>query len=788
MTLLQSGLAKSLAEDYTIDQSLRIEKSSRLTKTLAGDGNKTTWTWSGWTKNAFDWSSTADNTLFSAIHTSGAASGRLNAYFRGQLPDTYFEISQYQGSYSTQMATNAVYRDPGAWLHVVVVWDTDNGVTADNIRIWINGERITSFRTENLPSDGEESSINEADCTQAVGAIAGDDTSSIASYLAEVHFIDGIALDADSFGETDSTTNQWKPIEYSGSYGTNGFYQKYAATELANSFEDSSDFEDLTFTPSTSLTVDYLIVAGGGGGSTGNNYNGGGGAGGYRTGTGVSVTAQDYTIVVGSGGVGGSATYDDGGDSSALGFSATGGGGKYSSATSRSGGSGAGGYGYSSGATGGTGNAGSYSPVEGYNGGTGGGPNNGGGGGGGGSAGVGTAGNDGRNGSSGTGNAAGGDGGAGTSTDFNGASTYYAAGAGGAGGWVDNPGGGHTAGQGAHGSDGTGYSSTGYGMGGGRNSTGGAGTNGVVMIKYANASAQATGGTITSYTDGGTTYQVHTFTVGHSAHTITAVGDVANTRAQQKYGDSSIYFDGSGDYLTAPDSSDWDVFGSSSDDWTIDFYVKHSDHVGSETYIGQTEDSSNYWNIGHYHSGGIWFGVKQGGSWIIDSSDPSYGPEITDTNWHHVALCKVANEYGIYLDGAQGDYVDDSSTDTLSGLLGIGTSTWDGTSRDFDGYMDQIRIQSSNVFSASPNVGNTDTITVPTAQPSADSDTKLLINSNWDGGLGLDSSGEGNSFTPSGLVATDQMEDSPTNNFATINPLDGNGAYSEGNLKVVTPA
>ena len=57
-----------------------------------------------------------------------------------------------------------------------------------------------------------------------------------------------------------------------------------------------------TFTPTSSFSVDYLVVAGGGGG--GSRIGGGGGAGGYRTGT-KSVSAQAYTIVVGAGGAGG---------------------------------------------------------------------------------------------------------------------------------------------------------------------------------------------------------------------------------------------------------------------------------------------------------------------------------------------------------------------------------------------------------------------------------------------------------------------------------------------------
>jgi len=253
MAIFPGSAIPSAAEDYTIDQSVRIEKGSVLTKTFASDGDRTAWTWSGWTKNAFDWSSTADNALFSAIHPSGAASGRFNAYFRGELPGNYFEISQYGGSYTTQVATNASYRDPGAWLHVVVVWDSDNGVEADRARIYINGERITSLLKTNYPSSGEESSINDDACVQAVGAIDGVSDSAIASYLAEVYFIDGQALDADSFGETDSDTNQWKPKDASGlTFGTNGFYLK---------FQDSAALGDDSSGNTNDFAVTNLVAS-----------------------------------------------------------------------------------------------------------------------------------------------------------------------------------------------------------------------------------------------------------------------------------------------------------------------------------------------------------------------------------------------------------------------------------------------------------------------------------------------------------------------------------------------
>ena len=75
----------------------------------------------------------------------------------------------------------------------------------------------------------------------------------------------------------------------------------------------------------------------------------------------------------------------------------------------------------------------------------------------------------------------------------------------------------------------------------------------------------------------------------------------------------------------------------------------------------------------------------------------------------------------------------------------------------------------------------------------SDANTLLLIHSDYTGGLGADSSGNYNNFAATNLVATDQMIDTPTNNFCTMNPLVTPNhemtyviEFTEGNLKVGT--
>jgi hypothetical protein len=50
--------------------------------------------------------------------------------------------------------------------------------------------------------------------------------------LADIHFIDGQALDPSSFGEFD-TNGVWQPIAYAGSYGTNGFHLPFSDNSTA---------------------------------------------------------------------------------------------------------------------------------------------------------------------------------------------------------------------------------------------------------------------------------------------------------------------------------------------------------------------------------------------------------------------------------------------------------------------------------------------------------------------------------------------------------------------------
>jgi hypothetical protein len=264
---------------------------------------------------------------------------------------------------------------------------------------------------------------------------------------------------------------------------------------------------------------------------------------------------------------------------------------------------------------------------------------------------------------------------------------------------------------------------------------------------------------------------------GDTGHGLTANGEVTISTSAEKYGTASSKFDptGNNDYWTIADHADWDL----QTNFTIDLWVKHTDHVGDEVYVAHVEDGNNKWIFQHVHGTGLQFFVQSAAANIVTLS----GGEIADTDWHHVAMCKVGNEYGLYLDGTQTAYISDSDTDTFAGELMIGAQS--GGADPHDGYIDDIRIYHGNPFSAAPNGTPDDTITTPTTAHTSDSNTKLLLDFN-----GLDFAGRKDEFRVSKGAARWTTNFTPPTSPYPIDLSDSGGGdiyeiatpYSSGHL------
>ena len=211
--------ASGAGGDYEIEQSLRFDegRETRLIRTPTTNGSATTWTWSAWVKRS-ELSNAAQSTLFAAGVYNGSST---HLHFAG---DNTLHFYQYDGGYKFREESTQVFRDTSAWYHIVAVVDTTNGTAADRIKLYVNGVQITSFANVLNPNQNQATFMNLTANKHYIGDFdRSGDGDEFGGYLAEVNFIDGQALTPDSFGET-GTYNEWKPIEYAGTYGTNGFY------------------------------------------------------------------------------------------------------------------------------------------------------------------------------------------------------------------------------------------------------------------------------------------------------------------------------------------------------------------------------------------------------------------------------------------------------------------------------------------------------------------------------------------------------------------------------------
>jgi hypothetical protein len=123
------------------------------------------------------------------------------------------------------LTTGQSFRDPSAWYHIVLSVDT-TASAGSRVKLYINGSQVSLTINTELGSSAD-TWMNSA-TQHYIGKDASGASQYYDGYITEINFIDGQALTPSSFGETDSITGRWKAKAYGGTYGTNGFYLKFA--------------------------------------------------------------------------------------------------------------------------------------------------------------------------------------------------------------------------------------------------------------------------------------------------------------------------------------------------------------------------------------------------------------------------------------------------------------------------------------------------------------------------------------------------------------------------------
>ena len=193
--------------------------------------NRRIWTASIWYRQG------ADNSAVLLGTTSNrAAGGNSHDIFYTYLNKLYYQSYDYSGG-GTKInlitaANTTLFGANTGWHHFHAFMDTTQSTSTDRVKIYIDGTQL-SFATNTYPAQNFQGFFMPTEppgfttAERALTSYVGTSNYAITQNncwdgkLADVNVVDGIALPVDTFAaDIDGT---WTPMEYTGSYGSNGF-------------------------------------------------------------------------------------------------------------------------------------------------------------------------------------------------------------------------------------------------------------------------------------------------------------------------------------------------------------------------------------------------------------------------------------------------------------------------------------------------------------------------------------------------------------------------------------
>ncbi|OHB43896.1 MAG: hypothetical protein A2Y13_01295 [Planctomycetes bacterium GWC2_45_44] len=181
-------------------------------------------------------------------------------------------------------------------------------------------------------------------------------------------------------------------------------------------------------------------------------------------------------------------------------------------------------------------------------------------------------------------------------------------------------------------------------------------------------------------TDADTTDQI-----AITGQTISLEGTAQLDTAQKAFGTASLLLDGDSDYVTIPDSEDWN-FGSG--DFTIDFWVRFAvvpTGVDVACFCGQSDGVGNYWWL-RYYAGGIAFATGESPYITLGAA-----VSIVADTWYHIELVRNGDTMTIRLDG-----IAIATTSSIGALTNVPAvleiGGYQGASWPLNGWIDEFRI------------------------------------------------------------------------------------------------
>ena len=226
----------------------------------------------------------------------------------------------------------------------------------------------------------------------------------------------------------------------------------------------------------------------------------------------------------------------------------------------------------------------------------------------------------------------------------------------------------------------------------------------------------------------------------------------------------SMYFDGNGDYLTIPDSSDFN-FTTGNGDFTIESWIYKTNASEAGWYTqrdGSTTELMIFLdhNISGYSAGSV--------SIEYDSAQYTFNAGILQNKWQHIALVRTGTTVKWFTDGLEKDSRSEPASLANYGHT-VYIGTWRNLSRYFKGYISDFRIVNGTAV-------YTSTFDPPTQRLPAVTNTKLLI-----GGNGFrDISSSAHTVTASGDTKMEAFSPYDKGNAYTTTFNGGSAYYNNG--------
>ena len=225
--ILAGAAGSGGAAGYKVERSLRFnpDDNGHLTKLFTTAGNRRKFTLSYWIKESGKGTSPSNNPHILWSGTDVNTRGGFVHRGTGTDANKIYLFNQESNSTNCAVYSNSLHRDFSAWKHIVWAVDTTQSTATNRVKLYVNGVQETlNFVT--TPAQNLELQINRNQ-QHRIGRGFPDDYGNY--MLAEMYFVDGQQINpVNVFGEFDEDTGVWNPIEYTGTYGTNGFHLDFS--------------------------------------------------------------------------------------------------------------------------------------------------------------------------------------------------------------------------------------------------------------------------------------------------------------------------------------------------------------------------------------------------------------------------------------------------------------------------------------------------------------------------------------------------------------------------------